>query len=109
MRQAIKGAAKDLTYISLAEDTADFFTNLNFSQFLTPSYAVQGAQRGAGAVAGSVAATSAIRAALRKESVKVSTKAVSKAATKVGKFAGFAGTALTFKSASDTYKQCMAQ
>jgi hypothetical protein len=56
-----------------------------------------------------MAAKTAIRAALREETVKVSTKAVGKAATKVGTFAGYAGAALTVKSAYDAYQQCMAQ
>jgi len=109
LRQALKGAAKDISGISFAEDVANFMTNLSFSEFLTPGYAADFARHGAAAAAGSGAAKTAIRAALREEAVKVSTKAVGKAATAVGTFSGYAGTALTFKSAYDAYQQCMAQ
>jgi hypothetical protein len=107
LRQAIKGAAKDITSLSLIDDVADFLTSGNTSQFLTPSYAAQGSQKAAGAVAGSMAAKAAIRAAM--EGVKVSTKAVGKSATVIGKGAGYLGLGLTANSAYEAYKQCMAQ
>lgn len=103
------GSREGCTGLSLIDDLATALTSGNTSQFATPSYAAHGAQQAAGAVAGSMAAKTAIRAALREETVKVSTKAVGKAATKVGTFAGYAGAALTVKSAYDAYQQCMAQ
>ena len=109
LRQALKGAAKDITGLSLIDDLATALTTGNLSQFATPGYAAQGVQQGASAVAGSMAARTAIRAALREEAVKVSTKAVGKAATAIGKGAGYIGLGLTANSAYEAYKECMAQ
>jgi RHS repeat-associated protein len=109
LRQALKGAAKDITGLSLIDDLATALTTGNLSQFATPGYAAQGVQQGASAVAGSMAARTAIRAALREEAVKVSTKAVGKTATAIGKGAGYIGLGLTANSAYEAYKECMAQ
>jgi hypothetical protein len=109
LRQALKGAAKDITGLSLIDDLATALTTGNLSQFATPGYAAQGVQQGASAVAGSMAARTTIRAALREEAVKVSTKAVGKTATAIGKGAGYIGLGLTANSAYEAYKECMAQ
>jgi RHS repeat-associated protein len=109
LRQALKGAAKDITGLSLIGDVAEALTSASFSPLLSPGYGVDVAEHGADFVAGSMAAKTAIRAALREEAVKVSTKAVGKAATVTGKFASGIGVGITAKSAYDAYKQCMAQ
>jgi hypothetical protein len=100
VQQAVTGAAKDLTGLSLIDDLSNALAGNYPSGLDSASDAADVAKRGAESLTKSAVAQATIRQALRREGAKVSVKAVGRTASKFGKVAGGVGLGLTALSAA---------